>query len=50
MTFRGGTSDLMLRYWLAAGGIDPIKDVAILVVPGAQLVSNVKVRNLMASV
>lgn len=46
MTFRGGTSDLMLRYWLAAGGIDPIKDVAILVVPGAQLVSNVKVRNL----
>ena len=46
MTFRGGTSDLMLRYWLAAGGIDPIKDVAILVVPGAQLVSNVKVRNI----
>lgn len=46
MTFRGGTSDLMLRYWLAAGGIDPIKDVAILVVPGAQLVANVKVRNI----
>lgn len=39
-TFKGGTSDLMLRYWLAAGGIDPENDVVIQVVPGAQLVSN----------
>ena len=46
MTFRGGTSDLMLRYWLAAGGINPIKDVAILVVPGPQLVANVRTRDL----
>ena len=46
MTFKGGTSDVMLRYWLAAGGIDPDKDVAILVVPGAQLVANVKIRNI----
>lgn len=45
-TFKGGNSDLMLRYWLAAGGIDPVKDVAILVIPGPQLVSNMKVRNI----
>ncbi|HEY9705952.1 MAG TPA: CmpA/NrtA family ABC transporter substrate-binding protein, partial [Allocoleopsis sp.] len=45
-TFKGGNSDLLLRYWLAAGGIDPVKDVAILVIPGPQLVSNMKVRNI----
>ena len=28
MTFPGGTHDLWIRYWLAAGGIDPDKDVA----------------------
>ena len=27
MTFPGGTHDLWIRYWLAAGGIDPDKDV-----------------------
>jgi ABC-type nitrate/sulfonate/bicarbonate transport system substrate-binding protein len=46
MTFKGGTSDTMLRYWLASGGIDPDKDVSVLVVPGPQLVSNVRVGNL----
>ncbi|MBW4576140.1 MAG: ABC transporter substrate-binding protein [Aphanothece sp. CMT-3BRIN-NPC111] len=46
MTFKGGTSDVMLRYWLAAGGIDPDKDVSVLVVPGSQLVANVKIKNL----
>jgi nitrate/nitrite transport system substrate-binding protein len=46
MTFKGGTSDVMLRYWLAAGGIDPVKDVSILVVPGPQLVANMRVRNI----
>jgi nitrate/nitrite transport system substrate-binding protein len=33
MTFPGGTHDLWLRYWLAAGGIDPDKDVSTIVVP-----------------
>ena len=28
MTFPGGTHDLWIRYWLAAGGIDPDKDVS----------------------
>ncbi|WP_456685583.1 CmpA/NrtA family ABC transporter substrate-binding protein, partial [Bradyrhizobium sp. P5_C11_2] len=27
MTFPGGTHDLWIRYWLAAGGIDPDKDI-----------------------
>ncbi len=33
MTFPGGTHDLWIRYWLAAGGIDPDKDVSTIVVP-----------------
>ncbi len=45
-TFKGGNSDLMLRYWLAAGGIDPNKDVISLVVPGSQLVPNIRVNNI----
>ncbi len=43
MTFRGGTHDLWIRYWLAAGGIDPDKDVETIVVPPAQMVANMKV-------
>jgi nitrate/nitrite transport system substrate-binding protein len=45
-TFKGGTSDIMLRYWLAAGGIDPDNDVSILQVPGPQLVANMKTGDL----
>ena len=43
MTFRGGTHDVWLRYWLAAGGIDPDKDVQTIVVPPPQMVANMKV-------
>lgn len=43
MTFRGGTHDLWLRYWLAAGGIDPERDVQTIVVPPPQMVANIKV-------
>ncbi|PZW43037.1 nitrate/nitrite transport system substrate-binding protein [Humitalea rosea] len=43
MTFRGGTHDLWLRYWLAAAGIDPDKDVQTIVVPPPQMVANIKV-------
>jgi nitrate/nitrite transport system substrate-binding protein len=42
MTFPGGTHDLWIRYWLAAGGIDPDKDVETIVVPPAQMVANMK--------
>jgi len=32
--------NLMLRYWLAAGGVDPDRDVNLAVIPPAQMVSN----------
>jgi nitrate/nitrite transport system substrate-binding protein len=43
MTFRGGTHDLWIRYWLAAGGIDPERDVSTIVVPPPQMVANMRV-------
>ena len=42
MTFPGGTHDLWIRYWLAAGGIDPDKDVDLITVPPPQMVANMK--------
>ncbi|NJL49614.1 MAG: ABC transporter substrate-binding protein [Leptolyngbyaceae cyanobacterium SM2_5_2] len=46
MTFPGGTHDMWIRYWLAAGGIDPDQDVSTIVVPPPQMVANVKVGNM----
>ncbi|MGQ2908155.1 MAG: CmpA/NrtA family ABC transporter substrate-binding protein [Aliihoeflea sp.] len=46
MTFPGGTHDLWLRYWLAAGGINPNTDVDVIVVPPPQMVANMKVGNM----
>src|SRR5712672_1890431 len=46
MTFPGGTHDLWIRYWLAAGGVDPDKDVSTIVVPPPQMVANMKVGNM----
>jgi len=43
MTFPGGTHDLWIRYWLAAGGIDPDKDIKLITVPPPQMVANMKV-------
>ncbi len=43
MTFPGGTHDMWIRYWLAAGGIDPDKDISTIVVPPPQMVANMKV-------
>jgi bicarbonate transport system ATP-binding protein len=34
--------NLLLRYWLAAGGIDPDKDVHIQTIPPAQMVADLK--------
>ncbi len=48
VTFRGGTHDLWMRYWLAAGGIDPEKDVQTIVVPPPQMVANMKVNSMEA--
>lgn len=46
MTFPGGTHDLWIRYWLAAGGIDPDRDLSLIVVPPPQMVANMKVGNM----
>ena len=46
MTFPGGTHDCWIRYWLAAAGIDPDKDVSTIVVPPPQMVANMKVGNM----
>ncbi|MCA1992690.1 MAG: ABC transporter substrate-binding protein, partial [Coleofasciculus sp. S288] len=48
MTFPGGTHDLWIRYWLAAGGIVPEKDVSVIPVPPPQMVANMKVGSMEA--
>jgi nitrate/nitrite transport system substrate-binding protein len=48
VTFPGGTHDLWMRYWLAAGGIDPDKEVSTIVVPPPQMVANMKVKTMEA--
>lgn len=45
MTFPGGTHDMWLRYWLAAGGIDQ-KSVKIVTIPPPQMVANMKVNTM----
>jgi nitrate/nitrite transport system substrate-binding protein len=43
MTFPPGTHAMWTRYWLGAGGINPDKDVSLVVIPPAQMVANMKV-------
>jgi nitrate/nitrite transport system substrate-binding protein len=43
MTFPPGTHAMWMRYYLGAGGINPDKDVSLIVVPPAQMVSNMKI-------
>jgi len=43
MTFPGGTHDLWLRYWLAAGGNDPVSFLKVIVVPPPEMVQNIRV-------
>jgi nitrate/nitrite transport system substrate-binding protein len=43
MTFPPGTHAMWIRYWLAAGGINPDKDVSLIVIPPPQMVANMKV-------
>ena len=42
MTWRGGTHDLWIRYWLASAGINPDADVSLIVIPPPQMVANMK--------
>jgi nitrate/nitrite transport system substrate-binding protein len=43
MTFPPGTHAMWLRYWLAAGGVNPDKDVTLITIPPPQMVANMKV-------
>lgn len=43
MTFPPGTHAMWMRYYLAAGGINPDKDVSLITVPPPQMVSNMKI-------
>src|SRR5438477_9566045 len=43
MTFPPGTHAMWMRYYLGAGGIHPDKDVALITIPPAQMVSNMKI-------
>ncbi|GFE70277.1 nitrate ABC transporter ATP-binding protein [Chroococcus sp. FPU101] len=38
--------NLMLRYWLASGGVDPDQDVNLIVIPPPQMVANLKAGNI----
>ncbi len=41
-TFPGANQEFWMRYWLAAGGIDPDQQTKLLVIPSAQTVANLK--------
>ena len=45
-TFPTGTHAMWLYYWLAANGIDPMKDVKTVVIPPPQMVANMRVGNM----
>jgi nitrate/nitrite transport system substrate-binding protein len=42
MTLQPGTHAMWLRYWLAAGGIHPDKDVALITIPPPLMVANMR--------
>ncbi len=43
MTFPPGTHAMWMRYYLAAGGIHPDKDVSLITVPPPQMVANMRI-------
>ena len=43
MTYPPGTHAMWMRYWLAAGGINPDRDVSLITIPPPQMVANMKV-------
>jgi nitrate/nitrite transport system substrate-binding protein len=45
-TFPTGTHAMWLYYWLAAHGINPMKDVKVITVPPPQMVANMRVGNM----
>lgn len=45
-TFPTGTHAMWLYYWLAAHGIDPMRDARVITVPPPQMVANMRVGNM----
>jgi nitrate/nitrite transport system substrate-binding protein len=45
-TFPTGTHAMWLYYWLASGGINPLKDAKVITVPPPQMVANMRVGNM----
>jgi nitrate/nitrite transport system substrate-binding protein len=45
-TFPTGTHAMWLNYWLAAAGINPLKDAKVITVPPPQMVANMRVGNM----
>ena len=45
-TFPTGTHAMWLYYWMAANGINPIKDAKVITVPPPQMVANMRVGNM----
>ena len=43
MTFPPGTHALWMRYYLAAGGINPDQDISLITIPPPQMVSNMRI-------
>ena len=46
MVYPSSMHNLMLRYWLASGGIDPDRDVGLTVIPPPQMFANLKAGNI----
>ncbi|HWS76637.1 MAG TPA: CmpA/NrtA family ABC transporter substrate-binding protein [Quisquiliibacterium sp.] len=45
-TFPTGTHAMWLYYWLAASGVNPMKDAKVITVPPPQMVANMRVGNM----
>jgi nitrate/nitrite transport system substrate-binding protein len=45
-TFPTGTHAMWLYYWLAANGVNPMKDAKVITVPPPQMVANMRVGNM----
>ena len=45
-TFPTGTHAMWLYYWLAANGVNPMRDVKVITVPPPQMVANMRVGNM----
>lgn len=46
MVFPVSSHNYQIRYWMAAAGIDPDRDVRLIVVPPAQMVAHLKARHI----